>query len=115
MGKTSTILAVARKLYGTQMHNMDLELNALDKCGIDVVRQQIHDFASTQSFSFGFHTDFDLARPRKNNQELFAEDEESMTRMTDELLQSCEKEVLEEILLVAKEWERTPSDPRELE
>ncbi|KAK2659460.1 hypothetical protein Ddye_005993 [Dipteronia dyeriana] len=52
-GKTSTILAVARKLYGTQYHNMILELNASDDRGIDVVRQQIQDFASTQSFSFG--------------------------------------------------------------
>ncbi|XVE95516.1 hypothetical protein REPUB_Repub02eG0104200 [Reevesia pubescens] len=52
-GKTSTILAVARKLYGAQYHNMILELNASDDRGIDIVRQQIQDFASTQSFSFG--------------------------------------------------------------
>ncbi|KAL3572815.1 hypothetical protein D5086_026719 [Populus alba] len=52
-GKTSTILAVARKLYGAQYHNMILELNASDDRGIDVVRKQIQDFASTQSFSFG--------------------------------------------------------------
>lgn len=52
-GKTSTILAVARKIFGAQMHNMVLELNASDDRGIDVVRQQIQDFASTQSFSFG--------------------------------------------------------------
>ncbi|KAG2663380.1 hypothetical protein I3760_16G026600 [Carya illinoinensis] len=52
-GKTSTFLAVARKLYGVQYHNMILELNASDDRGIDVVRQQIQDFASTQSFSFG--------------------------------------------------------------
>ncbi|KAF5735496.1 replication factor C subunit 3-like [Tripterygium wilfordii] len=52
-GKTSTILAVARKLYGPQYHNMILEMNASDDRGIDVVRQQIQDFASTQSFSFG--------------------------------------------------------------
>uniref|UniRef100_A0A7N0TMW5 AAA+ ATPase domain-containing protein n=1 Tax=Kalanchoe fedtschenkoi TaxID=63787 RepID=A0A7N0TMW5_KALFE len=52
-GKTSTILAVARKLYGVQYHNMILELNASDDRGIDIVRQQIQDFASTQSFSFG--------------------------------------------------------------
>lgn len=53
-GKTSTILALARKLYGNQMHNMVLELNASDDRGIDVVRQQIQDFASTQSISFGY-------------------------------------------------------------
>ncbi|KAL5982782.1 Subunit of heteropentameric Replication factor C (RF-C) [Asimina triloba] len=52
-GKTSTILAVARKLYGSHYQNMILELNASDDRGIDVVRQQIQDFASTQSFSFG--------------------------------------------------------------
>lgn len=52
-GKTSTILAVARKLYGSQFHNMILELNASDDRGIDVVRQQIQEFASTQSLSFG--------------------------------------------------------------
>ncbi|XP_074309395.1 replication factor C subunit 3 [Silene latifolia] len=52
-GKTSTILAVARKLYGNHFHNMILELNASDDRGIDVVRQQIQDFASTHSFSFG--------------------------------------------------------------
>ncbi|KAK1301345.1 hypothetical protein QJS10_CPB12g01517 [Acorus calamus] len=52
-GKTSTILAVARKLYGAQYSNMILELNASDDRGIGVVRQQIQDFASTQSFSFG--------------------------------------------------------------
>lgn len=52
-GKTSTILALARKLYGSQVNNMVLELNASDDRGIDVVRQQIQDFASTQSISFG--------------------------------------------------------------
>ncbi|KAF3588366.1 hypothetical protein F2Q69_00027262 [Brassica cretica] len=44
-GKTSTILAVARKLYGPKYRNMILELNASDDRGIDVVRQQIQDFA----------------------------------------------------------------------
>ncbi|KAG9457106.1 hypothetical protein H6P81_001614 [Aristolochia fimbriata] len=52
-GKTSTILAVARKIFGSQYQNMILELNASDDRGIDVVRHQIQDFASTQSFSFG--------------------------------------------------------------
>lgn len=51
-GKTSTILALARKLYGSQYQNMILELNASDDRGIDVVRQQIQDFASARSLSF---------------------------------------------------------------
>lgn len=48
-GKTSTILAVARQIYGSAMPNMTLELNASDDRGIDVVREQIQDFASTRS------------------------------------------------------------------
>ncbi|KAL0909732.1 hypothetical protein M5K25_020625 [Dendrobium thyrsiflorum] len=52
-GKTSTILALARKLYGGQYQNMILELNASDDRGINVVRQQIQDFAGARSLSFG--------------------------------------------------------------
>jgi replication factor C subunit 3/5 len=48
-GKTSTILAVARALYGATAPSMVLELNASDARGIDVVRQQIVDFASTRT------------------------------------------------------------------
>ncbi|KAL8284202.1 hypothetical protein RQP46_004951 [Phenoliferia psychrophenolica] len=51
-GKTSTILAVARKIYGVDnaaaMKNNCLELNASDERGIDVVREQIKNFASTR-------------------------------------------------------------------
>lgn len=48
-GKTSTILAVARQIYGNSLSNMTLELNASDDRGIDVVRQEIQDFASTRT------------------------------------------------------------------
>lgn len=48
-GKTSTVLAIAAKLYGAHAHNMVLELNASDDRGIGVVRQEIQDFASTKS------------------------------------------------------------------
>eukprot|EP00238_Polyblepharides_amylifera_P013555 CAMPEP_0196588198 /NCGR_PEP_ID=MMETSP1081-20130531/59798_1 /TAXON_ID=36882 /ORGANISM="Pyramimonas amylifera, Strain CCMP720" /LENGTH=358 /DNA_ID=CAMNT_0041910623 /DNA_START=44 /DNA_END=1120 /DNA_ORIENTATION=- len=55
-GKTSTILAVARQLYGSSGYqNMTLELNASDDRGLDFVRKQIQDFASTKRiFSSGF-------------------------------------------------------------
>ncbi|EGG23228.1 replication factor C subunit [Cavenderia fasciculata] len=46
-GKTSTIQAVARKLYGDNYSRMVLELNASDDRGIDVVREQIKSFAGS--------------------------------------------------------------------
>ncbi|AET39011.1 replication factor C subunit 3 Ecym_3534 [Eremothecium cymbalariae DBVPG len=54
-GKTSTISALAREIYGKNYRKMVLELNASDDRGIDVVRNQIKEFASTrQIFSKGF-------------------------------------------------------------
>ena len=48
-GKTSTILACARKLYEPQQFNqMVLELNASDDRGIDIVRGQILTFAGSR-------------------------------------------------------------------
>jgi replication factor C subunit 3/5 len=53
-GKTSTILACAREMYGASFRSMVLELNASDDRGIDVVRDQIKSFASTKRiFSSG--------------------------------------------------------------
>ncbi|KAI5838114.1 P-loop containing nucleoside triphosphate hydrolase protein [Morchella snyderi] len=53
-GKTSTILALARHIYGA--HNIRqqvLELNASDDRGIEVVREQIKTFASTKQIFGG--------------------------------------------------------------
>lgn len=48
-GKTSCMLAIARELHGTQnVKHMTLELNASDDRGINVVRDQIKSFCSTQ-------------------------------------------------------------------
>ncbi|KAI3403255.2 RFC3 [Candida oxycetoniae] len=47
-GKTSTIVALAKEIYGPNFRNMVLELNASDDRGIDVVRNQIKSFASTR-------------------------------------------------------------------
>ncbi|EGN96830.1 hypothetical protein SERLA73DRAFT_111563 [Serpula lacrymans var. lacrymans S7.3] len=54
-GKTSTILAVARRIYGPEYRKQILELNASDDRGIDVVREQIKQFAETRTlFARGF-------------------------------------------------------------
>jgi len=53
-GKTSTIIACAKKMYGANYSSMTLELNASDDRGIDVVREQIKEFAGTKKlFSTG--------------------------------------------------------------
>ncbi|KAJ3017600.1 UNVERIFIED_CONTAM: hypothetical protein HDU68_011571 [Siphonaria sp. JEL0065] len=45
-GKTSTILALARDIYGSEaMKSRVLELNASDERGIDIVREKVKNFA----------------------------------------------------------------------
>ncbi|ELU44103.1 DNA replication factor [Rhizoctonia solani AG-1 IA] len=54
-GKTSTIVAVARRIYGNDYKKQILELNASDDRGIEVVREQIKQFAETRTlFNKGF-------------------------------------------------------------
>ena len=48
-GKTSTILALARQLYGKYMHYMVMELNVSDNRGIDVIRKTVKQFVSSSS------------------------------------------------------------------
>merc|ERR1719323_2850137 len=53
-GKTSTITALAKTMYGAKYKAMTLELNASDARGIDVVRDQIKTFVSVkQLFNAG--------------------------------------------------------------
>lgn len=49
-GKTSTIVAAAKRMYGSTKaySSMALELNASDSRGIDVVRNEIKEFAGTR-------------------------------------------------------------------
>jgi replication factor C subunit 3/5 len=48
-GKTSTVLALAKQMYGKSIEAMTLELNASDDRGISIVRNEIQDFASTRT------------------------------------------------------------------
>ncbi|KXS98572.1 hypothetical protein AC578_4286 [Pseudocercospora eumusae] len=48
-GKTSTVLALAKQLYGPElMRSRVLELNASDERGISIVREKVKDFARMQ-------------------------------------------------------------------
>lgn len=48
-GKTTTILACAKKIYGSKYNFMILELNGSDDRGINVVREQIKNFSATNT------------------------------------------------------------------
>ena len=47
-GKTTTIMACARQIYGARWKQMVLELNASDSRGIDVARDTIKNFVSSR-------------------------------------------------------------------
>lgn len=49
VGKTATAVAIARELYGENWSDYFLELNASDNRGIDVVRDDVKNFAKTAS------------------------------------------------------------------
>jgi replication factor C small subunit len=51
IGKTTSILAMARDLYGPGYRNYILELNASDERGIDVVREKVKNFARTAAIA----------------------------------------------------------------
>src|SRR3989344_4053232 len=48
-GKTTAALCIAHELYGDAARSNYLELNASDERGIDVIRNQVKDFARTRS------------------------------------------------------------------
>jgi replication factor C small subunit len=50
-GKTTSILALARDLYGSGYRSFILELNASDERGINVIREKVKNFARTASIS----------------------------------------------------------------
>ena len=51
IGKTTSILALARDLYGQGYRNYILELNASDERGIDVIREKVKNFARTAAIA----------------------------------------------------------------
>ncbi|PVV04196.1 hypothetical protein BB560_001312 [Smittium megazygosporum] len=80
-GKTSTILALAAQLYGKKYRNMVLELNASDDRGIDVVRDQIKNFAMTMSvFGSAFSAKNDSNTTAAKYKLIILDEADSMTQ-----------------------------------
>ena len=51
VGKTTSILALSRDLYGPGYRNFVLELNASDERGIDIIRDKVKNFARTAAIA----------------------------------------------------------------
>ena len=51
IGKTTSILALARDLYGPSYRSYILELNASDERGIDIIRDKVKNFARTAAIA----------------------------------------------------------------
>lgn len=51
VGKTTSILALARDLYGPSFRNYVLELNASDERGINVIRDKVKNYARTAAMA----------------------------------------------------------------
>jgi replication factor C small subunit len=51
VGKTTSILALARDLYGPGYRNFILELNASDERGIGIIREKVKNFARTAAMA----------------------------------------------------------------
>lgn len=64
-GKTSTILALCRQVFGHDFKSRVLELNASDERGINVIRKKVKDFARTTLHSSDHNTVKDSMPPYK--------------------------------------------------
>ena len=51
VGKTTSILALAKDLYGPSYRNFILELNASDERGIGIIREKVKNFARTAAMA----------------------------------------------------------------
>lgn len=81
-GKTSTILALAKSLFGPVLYRTRiLELNASDERGINIVREKIKDFARTQlSQPTGLDADYRAKYPCPPFKIIILDEADSMTQ-----------------------------------
>ncbi|KAH7035055.1 replication factor C subunit 2 [Microdochium trichocladiopsis] len=80
-GKTSTILALAKELYGPEMMKARvLELNASDERGISIVREKVKDFARMQLTNPPTHGDYKSRHPCPPFKIIILDEADSMTQ-----------------------------------
>lgn len=81
-GKTSTILALAKSLFGPALYRTRiLELNASDERGINIVREKIKDFARTQlSYPTGLDAEYRSKYPCPPFKIIILDEADSMTQ-----------------------------------
>ncbi|KAN0073969.1 hypothetical protein V8E54_007906 [Elaphomyces granulatus] len=81
-GKTSTILALAKSLFGPALYRTRiLELNASDERGINIVREKIKDFARTQlSQATGIDASYHARYPCPPFKIIILDEADSMTQ-----------------------------------
>lgn len=81
-GKTSTILALAKSLFGPALYRTRiLELNASDERGISIVREKIKDFARTQlSQATGIDASYHAKYPCPPFKIIILDEADSMTQ-----------------------------------
>lgn len=79
-GKTSSIMALARAMFGSRMEGRVLHLNASDERGINVIRERVRQFAQSIPMSFAGDSQPGSQKPKTNNLKLIILDEaDSMT------------------------------------
>jgi replication factor C subunit 2/4 len=80
-GKTSTILALAKQLYGPELYKSRvLELNASDERGISIVREKIKDFARMQLSNAPVSTSYREKYPCPPYKIIVLDEADSMTQ-----------------------------------
>ncbi|KAK1442667.1 DNA polymerase III gamma-tau like subunit [Babesia gibsoni] len=77
-GKTSTIMAISKYLYGSHKNSYVMELNASDERGIDTVREHMKTFAETTN-SFSTAAVGSESGPRTNLKLIILDEADQMT------------------------------------
>lgn len=89
-GKTSSIMALARQMYGSRIEGRVLQLNASDERGIVVIRERVRRFAQSVPMSFAGEQS-QKTKPISNLKLIILDEADSMTSAA----QACLRRTME--------------------